>query len=282
MSGPTSEGSNRNPGENTGQGATRLSREGAIATITFDRPEARNAMTWEMYGQLAEHCEVLARDREIRVVVFRGAGGQAFVAGTDIAQFLAFRDGEEGGDDGVAYERRIDHGIQLVEQLPMPTVAVIEGWAVGGGLAIATACDFRIATPDAKFAVPIAKTLGNTLSAANIARLQAAWGQQRVRRMLLLAEAMLADEALVCGYLQAVCNEGESDTTLDATLKALCERLSQLAPVTQAVSKEILRRLTSSNLPDVDDLIRQCYGSADFREGVGAFTERRKPVWRGA
>nr|WP_297525216.1 enoyl-CoA hydratase/isomerase family protein [uncultured Roseateles sp.] len=277
MSGPLGDSSNPAPGERTSQGTTRLSREGAIATITFERPEARNAMTWEMYGQLAAHCESLARDREIRVVVFRGAGGQAFVAGTDIAQFLAFRDGADGGDDGVAYEQRIDHGIQLVEQLPMPTVAVIEGWAVGGGLAIATACDFRIATTDAKFAVPIARTLGNTLSAANIARLQAAWGTQRVRRMLLLAESMLADEALACGYLHAVC----AAEALDAARDALCERLSPLAPVTQAVSKEILRRLTSSHLPDVDDLIRKCYGSADFREGVGAFTERRKPVWRG-
>ena len=272
-----SEGSKQSSGESASQGTTRLSREGAIATITFDRPEARNAMTWEMYGRLAAHCEALARDREIRVVVFRGAGGQAFVAGTDIAQFLAFRDGELGGDDGVAYERRIEHGIQLIEQLPMPTIAVIEGWAVGGGLAIATACDFRIATTDAKFAVPIARTLGNTLSAANIARLQAAWGTQRVRRMLLLAESMLADEALACGYLHAVCAAAD----LDAARDALCERLSPLAPVTQEVSKEILRRLTSSNLPDVDDLIRQCYGSADFCEGVAAFTERRKPTWRG-
>ncbi|WP_431258442.1 enoyl-CoA hydratase/isomerase family protein [Roseateles chitinivorans] len=272
-----SEGSNKTLGGSTSQGATRLSREGAIATITFDRPEARNAMTWEMYGQLAAHCEALARDREIRVVVFRGAGGQAFVAGTDIAQFLAFRSGDYGGDDGVAYEQRIDQGIQLIEQLPMPTIAVIEGWAVGGGLAIATACDFRIATPEAKFAVPIARTLGNTLSAANIARLQAAWGQQRVRRMLLLAESLRAEEALACGYLHAVC----ADAELDAARDALCQSLSQLAPVTQAVSKEILRRLTSNDLPDVDDLIRQCYGSADFREGVAAFTERRKPTWRG-
>lgn len=256
-------------------GSVLLSRDGAVATITFDRPAARNAMTWEMYGQLAALCEALAKDREVRVVVFRGAGGQAFVAGTDIAQFLEFRN----GDDGVAYERRIDHGIQLIEQLPMPTVAVIEGWAVGGGLAIATACDFRIATADAKFAVPIARTLGNTLSAANVARLQAAWGQQRVRRMLLLAESMPADEALACGYLHAVCaNLDELTTTRDA----LCDTLSQLAPVTQAVSKEILRRLVAHDLPDADDLIRRCYGSADFREGVTAFTERRKPVWRGA
>ncbi len=255
-------------------GSVLLSRDGAIATITFDRPAARNAMTWEMYGQLAALCEALATDREVRVVVFRGAGGQAFVAGTDIAQFLEFRN----GDDGVAYERRIDHGIQLIEQLPMPTVAVIEGWAVGGGLAIATACDFRIATTDAKFAVPIARTLGNTLSAANVARLQAAWGQQRVRRMLLLAESMLADEALACGYLHAVCTADD----LEATRDALCDTLGQLAPVTQAVSKEILRRLVAHDLPDAEDLIRQCYGSADFREGVDAFTARRKPVWRGA
>ena len=138
-----------------------------------------------MYEALGAHCRALAEDRSVRVVLMRGAGGEAFVSGTDIAQFLAFRDGE----DGVAYEHRIDEGITLVEKLPMPTVALVEGWAVGGGLAIATACDFRIATHGARFGVPIAKTLGNTLSIANLARLEAAWGLARVRRMRRITPA---------------------------------------------------------------------------------------------
>lgn len=244
-----------------------------VAELVFDRPEARNAMTWAMYEQLAAACEAIAADASVRVALLRGAGGKAFVAGTDIAQFQAFTSGE----DGIDYESRIDAGIDQLSRLPVPTVALVEGWCVGGGLAIATACDFRLATPDAKFAVPIARTLGNCLSMANTARLVAAFGAQRVRRLLLLAEAIGADEALACGYLHAV-HEREA---IDAQAHALCEQLAALAPVTQQVSKESLRRLAVHELPDGADLIRRTYGSADFREGVSAFVEKRAPRWSG-
>jgi enoyl-CoA hydratase/carnithine racemase len=207
----------------------------------------------------------------------RGAGGAAFVAGTDIAQFQAFGSGAAGADDGVAYERRIDACIRTIAALPMPTVAIVEGWCVGGGLALATACDFRIATPEARFGVPIARTLGNCLSGANLARLTAAWGSQRVKRMLLLAETLRADEALACGYLQQLAPAAE----IDGAAATLCAALAALAPVTQAVSKEALSRLALAGLPDGDDLVRRAYGSADFREGVAAFVARRPPQWRG-
>jgi enoyl-CoA hydratase len=254
-------------------GTVRLTLDGAIASVVFDRPEARNAMTWAMYQQLGSICEQLRGDAAVRVVCFRGAGGQAFVAGTDIEQFKAFK----SGDDGLDYERQIDAGVERLESLPMPTVAVVEGWAVGGGLAIASACDIRIATPNARFGVPIAKTLGNCLSAANLARLVAAFGRPRVQRMLIGAEMLGADEALACGYLAQL---AEPDT-VDAAAKSLCERLAALAPVTQAVTKEALRRLLLRDLPDVQDLIRRAYGSDDFREGVAAFSEKRSPRWRG-
>ena len=164
-------------------GEVSLSIEAGVASVTFNRPQARNAMTWPMYEQLVAIARQLAEDRSVRAVVFRGEGGQAFVAGTDIEQFTAFQTAE----DGVAYERQIEACIELLGELPQPTVAVIEGWAVGGGLAIATACDFRLATPGARLGVPIAKTLGNCLSLANVARLRAAFGDQRVKRMLMLA-----------------------------------------------------------------------------------------------
>jgi enoyl-CoA hydratase len=255
------------------EGAVRLSVDGAVASIVFDRPAARNAMTWAMYEQLGAICERLAAEPAVRVACLRGAGGEAFVAGTDIEQFKAFKHGV----DGVDYERRIDEGIGRLEALPMPTVAVIEGWCVGGGLAIATACDIRIATPVARLGVPIAKTLGNCLSMANIARLVAAFGKPRVQRMLVGAEILGAEEARACGYLAAVV-EPEA---LDGAAADLCRRLASLAPVTQAVSKEALRRLVLQDLPDAQDLILRAYGSEDFREGVTAFSEKRSPQWRG-
>ena len=255
------------------EGTTRLSIQGGVASVTFDRPRARNAMTWAMYEQLGKICEQLQADAAVRVVTFRGAGGEAFVAGTDIEQFKAFH----SGDDGVAYERQIDQCIQQLETLRMPTVAAIEGWAIGGGLAIATACDFRIATPASRFGVPIAKTLGNCLSVANLARLSAVFGMPRVRRMLMLAEVLVPEEALNCGFLLQISDAGE----IEAVLARLCERLGTLAPVTQSVSKEGLRRLVSQNSPADEDLIRRCYGSNDFREGVDAFMSKRPPAWSG-
>jgi enoyl-CoA hydratase len=255
------------------EGKVQLHIEGGIASVVFDRPQARNAMTWAMYGQLVQICDQLQADAGVRLVTFRGAGGEAFVAGTDIEQFKAFKTGE----DGVAYEQQIEQCINKLESLRMPTVAVIEGWAIGGGLAIAGSCDFRLATPASRFGVPIAKTLGNCLSVPNLARLSAVFGMPRVRRMLMLAEILSADEALAAGFLLQVCGAGE----LDAALARLCERLLALAPVTQSVTKEGLRRLVAHGLPGDEDLIRRSYGSDDFRAGVSAFVGKANPVWKG-
>jgi enoyl-CoA hydratase/carnithine racemase len=254
------------------EGTTRLEIDGAVAHVTFDRPAARNAMTWAMYEQLGSICDGLAARGDVRCVVFRGAGGDAFVAGTDIEQFRAF----QSGDDGVAYERQIDAGVAKIEALPQPTLAVVEGWCVGGGLAIANACDIRIATRTAKFGVPIARTLGNCLSMTNIARLVAAWGKPRVQRMLLAAEIIEAAEAQACGWLAELV-----ESEIGAVAAERARKLAALAPVTQAVSKEALRRLTVHELPEAEDLIRRAYGSEDFREGVAAFREKRPPRWRG-
>jgi enoyl-CoA hydratase/carnithine racemase len=254
-------------------GAVHFTRDGGVARITFDRPAARNAMTWRMYQRLAEICAELKEARDIRVAVFRGAGGKAFIAGTDIAQFLDFTSAE----DGIAYEAKMEGYLSALEALPMPTLAVIEGWAIGGGLAIAACCDLRIATPEARFGVPIARTLGNCLSVANHARLVAALGASRAKRMLLLAENLTADEALAGGFLSAIVAPAE----LETRVAELCDRLQGHAPVTMRVTKEAVRRITLAGLPGDDDLIRACYGSDDFRTGVRAFVEKKPPAWTG-
>ena len=254
-------------------GEVRYSRDGAVATVIFDRPAARNAMTWRMYEQLGEACALMRQDTGLRVAVLRGAGGKAFVAGTDIGQFRSFR----GGADGIAYEQRLESYIAAVESLPLPTLAVIEGAAMGGGLAIAAACDLRIATPGSRFGVPIARTLGNCLSMANCARLVAALGASRAKRVLLLAENLSAEEALAGGFLSEIIHAAE----LDRRVVELADRLVHHAPATMRASKEAMRRLLHAGLPDGDDLVRACYGSEDFRIGVNAFVEKRAPQWTG-
>jgi hypothetical protein len=151
----------------------RTETDGPIATLTFNRPEARNAMTWEMYEALVAACERVDADGGLRVLVLRGAGGKAFVAGTDISQFQSFRDRE----DGIKYEERLDRVLDRLERVSKPTIAQVQGVAVGGGCAIALTCDLRVATPESTFGIPIARTLGNCLSAASYSRLVDLMGQ---------------------------------------------------------------------------------------------------------
>lgn len=255
-------------------GQVRLTISGAIADILIDRPEARNAMTWDMYEELGRICDSLAGNSAVRVARIRGAGGEAFVAGTDIEQFRSFQSGE----DGIAYESVIDERIGQIESLPMPTVAVIDGWAIGGGLAISAACDFRIATPKSSFGLPIARTLGNCLSMRNTARVVAAFGVARAKRMLMLADLITAAEAAEIGFVTEIA-EAE---ILESRATELCERLAKLAPVTQRVSKEAIRRVVDMTVPEGDDLIRACYGSRDFRIGVQSFLDKKRPEWTGS
>ncbi len=255
------------------QGTTRYRREGAIGHVLFDRPQVRNAMTWAMYDELAAICRQVNEDPGLRAVTLRGAGGKAFIAGTDIAQFSTFRSGE----DGIAYEAQGEAVLSAVEAIRVPTLAVIDGWCVGGGLAIAACCDLRIATPSAQFGVPIARTLGNCLSVANYTRLINGFGASRTKRILLLAEMLTAAEARECGFLSDVV---EPDA-LDARTAELTERLATSAPVTMRVSKQTIGRILKQPAVDADDLVRECYASDDFHLGVEAFLAKRKPDWTG-
>ncbi|MGB8536255.1 MAG: enoyl-CoA hydratase/isomerase family protein [Acidobacteriaceae bacterium] len=253
-------------------GQVHLAVADGVAKIVFDRPIARNAMTWEMYDQLLTACSRIAADADVRVATFRGVGG-AFVAGTDIRQFQAFASAE----DGIAYERRVESVIAAIETLPVPTIAVVEGAAMGGGLIIATACDLRIAGSDASFGAPIARTVGNCLSVANTARLVNAFGPERTKRILLLAESISAEEALACGFVTRLV----APEHIEETVIAVCQRLLSHAPISMRVARESIRRLCSAELPEGDDLIRLAYGSEDFQHGVRAFLTRQPPRWRG-
>jgi len=254
-------------------GQVTYQRDGAAAHIVFDRPAARNAMTWRMYEQLGEICERIRHDPGTRVVTFRGAGGKAFVAGTDIQQFTEFTSAE----DGVRYEKRIEELLAAVDTLPMPTLAIVDGWCVGGGLAIAACCDLRIALPEARFGVPIARTLGNCLAIGNTARLVAEFGIGRVKRMLVLGDMLSASDAYAAGFVSEIVEAGE----LEGRVAATVDRLAHNAPLTMRISKESIDRILKAMPLDGDDLVRTVYGSEDFKRGVSAFIDKRVPEWIG-
>lgn len=244
--------------------------DGPVATATIDRPEARNAMTMAMYDALAAFCAEVDDNPEVRVAVLRGAGGRAFVAGTDIGHFRDFT-----ADDGVAYERHIESVLARLEAVRVPTVAVVDGYATGGGLSIAAACDLRICTPNAKFGLPIARTLGNCVSMPTYARLVHLIGAARALHLIYTAGFVDGTEAVAIGLASELVDDA------DARLASLCEQLVGHAPLTMHASKIALRRLRDHDLPPDEDLVRLCYGSEDFREGVTAFLDKRNPRWQG-
>jgi enoyl-CoA hydratase len=247
--------------------------EGSVGIVTFNRPEARNALTWDMYDALVEACDRAEASTEVRVLIIRGAGG-AFASGTDISQFRDFR----YGDDGVAYERRLDAVIDRIERVSKPTIAEVDGAAVGGGCAIAAACDLRVCSDRARFGVPVARTLGNCLSIANTARLADLIGPARVKDLLLTGRLVEATEALAIGLATRVV----SVDRVRAEARALAGELAGLAPSTIVATKKMLLKLRDHRRPaagSADDILRECYGSAEFKEGVAAFLEKRAPNW---
>jgi enoyl-CoA hydratase/carnithine racemase len=256
-----------------GEAELLYERRGATAVITFNRPQARNAMTFAMYEALVAHCDEVDADDEIRVLVLRGAGGRAFVSGTDIRQFLDF----DSGKTGVEYEADIDRYVGRLDRLRKPAIALVEGYAVGAGLSIASTCDLRVCTPDAQFGLPIARTLGNCLSMAGYARLVAILGEARTKDIVFTARMVSADEALAAGLVTAVVPAEEiEDHVFD-----LADRVAGHAPITLRVTKEALRRIREANVPDGADLVAEAYGSEDFRAGVAAFLDKRRHTWTG-
>ncbi|SFA96909.1 Enoyl-CoA hydratase/carnithine racemase [Poseidonocella pacifica] len=251
----------------------RETRDGVV-WVQFNRPEARNALTFGMYEELANLCAEVPTDRSVRAVVISGAGGRAFAAGTDMTQFRAF----EKPQDALDYEARIDAVLTAVEKCPVPTIAAINGACTGGGASIAGACDIRIASANLKFGFPIARTLGNTLSAVNLRRLSGLMGEGRVREVLFTARLVGAEEAREVGLISEVLPD---EAALMARADELARHLGEMAPITLRTIKEAMRRNRLEPAPDDSDLVKEAYMSEDFEAGREAFLSKTKPIWRG-
>ncbi len=248
---------------------------GNVAIVTLNRPEARNALTFEMYEALGRICRETTLEDPVKAIIITGAGGKAFAAGTDMTQFRAF----STPDDAIGYEERMDRVLGDIERCPVPTIAAITGACTGGGAAIAAACDIRICDRNLKFGFPIARTLGNCLSIGNLNRMSALVGMGRVRDMILMATLLGSDDAKACGLIYEVMDRPEDVQT---RAMEIAGTMAEHAPLTMRATKETLRRLrTDGPGADCSDLIIECYMSADFKEGMEAFLGKRKPAWTG-
>lgn len=248
---------------------------GATGWVTLNRPDRRNALTFEMYEGLAKICAEAPTDGSVKAIVIRGAGDRAFAAGTDMTQFRGIATSQDAWD----YEAKMDRVLDRIERCPIPTVAAIAGACTGGGAAIAACCDLRIADSRLKFGFPIARTLGNCLSVASLARLAAIVGQARVREIVFTARLIGADEARAVGLVSEVLEDADAVMARAGELAAL---LAAHAPLTLRVTKEGLRRLRDEGPGAHDrDLIETAYMSEDFKEGMEAFLAKRPPHWKG-
>ena len=242
-----------------------------ITTITLNRPELRNALTFDMYNGIAEFCQSPAEGT--RAIVFRGAGESAFAAGTDIKQFRDFDDPQNFID----YESRIDEVLDAIETCRVPTIAAVAGACTGGGAMIAAVCDLRIACKDLKFGFPIARTLGNTLSSRSLSRLAAIIGPARTRDIIFTSRLIEIEEAENIGLISQVFENSE---TLFLEARKLAESLLDRAPLTLYATKILQHRLLKGDLDD-EDMVLMCYQSDDFKHGLESFLAKKKPQWQG-
>jgi len=246
-----------------------------VAYLTFNRPQARNALTFAMYERLAEICNKVNDDRSIRAILMTGAGDKAFAAGTDISQFRTF----DKEADALAYEERIDRVMNAIERCRVPTIAAIHGACTGGGASIAACCDLRIASRTMKYGFPVARTLGNCLSLASYNRLVYLVGPALVKDVVFQARLIEADEALARGLVNELC---EDQGALMKRGEELARLVAGMAPLTLQATKEALLRLRPKIAHgEGNDLVLTCYMSQDFREGMDAFLNKRKPAWKG-
>jgi len=252
-------------------------KEGGVGIVTFNNPERHNAVSLPMWEATKRILDDFAADNDIRVVVVTGAGGKAFVSGADISRFESER---ANLDAARAYGAKTEAAYDSIAEFPKPTIAMIRGYCIGGGLGLATCCDLRIASDNSRFAVPAAK-LGIGYGYKGLRRLVDIVGPAFAKEIFYTARQFDTQEALAMGLVNRVVPSAE----LENTVKAITDMICANAPLTiQAVKYtvgEILKDEGKRNVPRTVEMVEKCFTSRDYNEGRSAFMEKRKPVFTG-
>jgi len=251
--------------------------DGAVGTLTFNNPQRHNAMSLDMWRQATGVMRELAADPAVRIVVLTGAGGKAFVSGADISKF----ESERASTDAVAtYNAAVEEFSQTLLEYAKPTIAMIRGYCIGGGLGIAVCCDLRICNEASRFGIPAAK-LGLGYGMENLRRLMNLVGPQYVNEMLFTARQF---DALEAGHMRLV-NRVVPDGEIDSHVRSMAETIAGNAPLTiravKRIVRELLRDSEERDEAACERLVKECFESQDYQEGRRAFLEKRKPAFSG-
>lgn len=251
--------------------------DGPIGTIVLDHPERHNAISAHMWRGLLDAARTLAEDDTIRVVVLRGAGERAFAAGADISQF-----GEQRSDStaNAAYDDTSGAAHAALSGMGKPLIAMIHGYCIGGGLAVALSADLRIAADDARFTIPAAR-LGLGYGAAGVGKLVQLVGPSAAKRIMFLADRFGADEALAMGLVNRVVPKDDLDAAVKEWTSLLCTNAPLTIRAVKAAVAEWSKPESRRDFGPVEEMVRACFDSADYQEGVDAFMNKRTPNFTG-
>ena len=253
-------------------------KEGQVAHLIFNNPERHNAVSLEMWEAVVESFARFSTDKDVRVVVLSGAGEKAFVSGADISKF----EDERANEQAIAhYNETVARANKTIECFPKPTIAMIRGYCIGGGLGVALGCDIRICADNARFALPAAK-LGLGYGFPGIQRFVDTVGPSFTKEFFFTARQFDAHEALAMGLANRVVPVAE----LEAYVKNYAEMISANAPLTIEGTKfivgEVLKDPAQRDMQACEERVMRCFNSADYQEGRKAFMEKRKPVFTGS